>query len=132
MKSLLLIGCVAVCTNVATAQQPADTAVKITVNWTAGRNPMKTTPTLQVVVNPLLRRGAPIHDLGFEDAAGRHLLLINKRNRPVTTELPEDFDGGTMYTVDLTHSTAKPEQPHGRSQTLASFAVVVVDAKLQH
>jgi hypothetical protein len=47
------------------AQQPAGTPVAITVNWDADRKPLKTTPTLQVVVNPLLRRGSPIHDAAF-------------------------------------------------------------------
>ena len=65
LKSLVTIGCLALLSGTATAQHPTDTAVKITVNWTAERNPLKTTPTLQVVVNPLLRRGAPIHDAAF-------------------------------------------------------------------
>jgi hypothetical protein len=43
------------------AQEP----VKVEVNWTAERRPLKTTSTLQVVVNPLLRRGSPIHDASF-------------------------------------------------------------------
>src|ERR1017187_10317851 len=63
--SCLAVGCLALFGNVATAQQPADSTVKITVNWTAERKPLKTTPTLQVVVNPLLRRGATIHDIAF-------------------------------------------------------------------
>src|ERR1035437_9726269 len=60
--SFFAAGCFALCGAIATAQQPADSAVKITVNWIAERKPMKSTPTLQVVVNPLLRRGATIHD----------------------------------------------------------------------
>ena len=43
----------------------ADLPVKISVSWKANRQPLKTTPTLQVVVNPLLRRGSPIHDTSF-------------------------------------------------------------------
>ncbi len=39
--------------------------VKVEVNWTAERRPLKTASTLQVVVNPLLRRGSPIHDASF-------------------------------------------------------------------
>jgi hypothetical protein len=63
--SFFAAGCFALCGAIATAQQPADSAVKITVNWIAERKPLKTTPTLQVVVNPLLRRGATIHDAAF-------------------------------------------------------------------
>jgi hypothetical protein len=33
----------------------------VVVNW-AKRTPNRTTPTLQAVVNPMLRRGSPIHD----------------------------------------------------------------------
>jgi hypothetical protein len=47
------------------AQGAADLPVKIGVSWKANRQPLKTTPTLQVVVNPLLRRGSPIHDASF-------------------------------------------------------------------
>lgn len=36
--------------------------VKITVNWPEHAQLLRTTPTLQVVVNPMLRRGAPTHD----------------------------------------------------------------------
>jgi hypothetical protein len=34
---------------------------EVTVNW-AKKTPNHTTPTLQAVVNPMLRRGSPIHD----------------------------------------------------------------------
>jgi hypothetical protein len=64
LKSLATIGCLALLSGAATAQL-ADTAVKLAVDWTAERNPLKTSPTLQVVVNPLLRRGAPIHGAAF-------------------------------------------------------------------
>ena len=38
------------------------TSVKISVDWAGSTQIMHTTPTLQVVVNPLLRHGSPIHD----------------------------------------------------------------------
>ena len=41
---------------------PDDTLV---VNWDKESIISKSTPTLQVVVNPMLRRGAPIHDQSF-------------------------------------------------------------------
>jgi hypothetical protein len=37
------------------------------IDWHKSIREMKTTPTLQVVVNPLLRRGSPIHDRAFEE-----------------------------------------------------------------
>jgi hypothetical protein len=39
--------------------------IVITVDW-AKTEPLRTMPTLQVVVNPLLRRGSPIHDAAFD------------------------------------------------------------------
>ena len=67
--------------------------------------------------------------LAFEDAGGRHLLLLNKRNRVLRAELPEEFDGGAIWAVDDGHSTAKPDAMHGRTLSLAAFAVTVVDAR---
>ena len=49
------------------AQAPAGAPIGISVNWDRGRTPLKTTPTLQVVVNPLLRRGSAIHDAAFQN-----------------------------------------------------------------
>jgi hypothetical protein len=40
---------------------------KVTIDWRQVRLISKTTPTLQVVVNPPLRRGSAIHDRAFAD-----------------------------------------------------------------
>lgn len=40
--------------------------VKVNVNWDQITTTSKTTPTLQVVVNPMLKRGSPIHDGSFQ------------------------------------------------------------------
>lgn len=42
-------------------EQPA----KLTIHWDQVQRVSKTTPTLQVVVNPPLRRGTPVHDNAF-------------------------------------------------------------------
>jgi hypothetical protein len=47
----------AVCSTNIFAQGPPS----VIVNWTK-KTPNRTTPTLQAVVNPMLRRGSPIHD----------------------------------------------------------------------
>jgi hypothetical protein len=47
--------------------QAAENAPQVTVDWTKVSRVSKLTPTLQVVVNPMLRRGAPIHDAVFRD-----------------------------------------------------------------
>ena len=44
----------------------AQTPEKVTVNWDKVASISKTTPTLQVVVNPPLRRGSTIHDRAFQ------------------------------------------------------------------
>jgi hypothetical protein len=50
---------------VACAQEGTrDKPIHIEVNW-AKTKPLRTTPTLQMVVNPMLRRGSPIHDATF-------------------------------------------------------------------
>jgi len=43
-----------------------DTSNKVTVHWDHVTMQSKTTPTLQVVVNPPLRRGTPVHDNAFQ------------------------------------------------------------------
>ena len=64
----------ALCWGTAYAQIPPG-PLKISVDWNSGSNggaplPLKTTPTLQVVVNPLLRSGSPIHDAAWRSLQG--------------------------------------------------------------
>jgi hypothetical protein len=40
--------------------------IDVKVDWTKVESVSRTIPTLQVVVNPLLRRGSPIHDPAFQ------------------------------------------------------------------
>jgi hypothetical protein len=47
------------------ASSAQDSPVKLTVHWNRVTKESRTTPTLQVVVNPPLRRGTPIHDNAF-------------------------------------------------------------------
>src|SRR5262249_43260364 len=42
-----------------------DSTPQVVVQWNAIRSVTKTTPTLQVVVNPPLRRGTAVHDGAF-------------------------------------------------------------------
>src|SRR5207253_5964927 len=54
---------VVMCSWTSTAQdQPA----KVTVHWDKVIRVSQTTPTLQVVVNPPLQRGTPVHDNAFK------------------------------------------------------------------
>jgi len=43
-----------------------DSALQLTVQWDKVTKTSKTTPTLQVVVNPPLRRNTPVHDNAFK------------------------------------------------------------------
>jgi hypothetical protein len=43
-----------------------DAPLQFTVHWDKVTSVSKTTPTLQVVVNPPLRRGTPVHDNAFQ------------------------------------------------------------------
>ncbi|MGA9354870.1 MAG: glycosyl hydrolase family 39 [Terriglobales bacterium] len=47
--------------------------VSVKVDWTKVECVSRTIPTLQVVVNPLLRRGSPIHDQAFQVLSQLHV-----------------------------------------------------------
>ena len=54
------------CLKDSVAQPVAPEKVSVTVKWDKVITVSKTTPTLQVVVNPPLRRGTKIHDRVFQ------------------------------------------------------------------
>ncbi len=59
---LLALGIAA---GIAAAQEGTpEKPIAVKVDWTKTQ-PLRTTPTLQMVVNPMLRRGSPIHDATF-------------------------------------------------------------------
>ncbi len=58
-----LLTIVMMCPWISTAQ---DQTVKLTVHWDKVARISQTTPTLQVVVNPPLQRGTPVHDNAFK------------------------------------------------------------------
>ena len=59
----LVSGCVALSGAAGLAQ--SSEPLPVSVNWNETLLALKTTPTLQVVVNPMLRRGSPVHDGAF-------------------------------------------------------------------
>src|SRR5947209_6742903 len=61
IPAALAIGAICCWTSIA-QDQPA----KITVRWDKVIRVSQTTPTLQVVVNPPLQRGTPVHDKAFK------------------------------------------------------------------
>src|ERR1700728_1005852 len=48
------------------ASSTPDQSAKLTVHWDKVIRTSQTTPTLQVVVNPPLERGTPVHDNAFK------------------------------------------------------------------
>ena len=63
----LLWGCAAVATVVFPCFSKAqDQPLSLSIHWDKVTMTSKTTPTLQVVVNPPLRRGNPVHDGAFQ------------------------------------------------------------------
>lgn len=60
-SSILLLGSLAACLAAGAAEPSAD----LTIDWSKTDSVSRSTPTLQVVVNPMLRQGSPIHDRAF-------------------------------------------------------------------
>ncbi|MFZ1057136.1 MAG: hypothetical protein WAN79_15795, partial [Opitutaceae bacterium] len=54
------------------AEAPGPPTRTVTVDWAKTTFVSKTTPTLQVVVNPMLRPGSPIHDGTFAALKALH------------------------------------------------------------
>lgn len=92
---------------------------RITVDWNAGRKPLKTTASLQVVVNPLLRRGSPIHDRAFKELQSLGAdyvrfvpwipyprLAVAELEPSTATATSWDFSLIDPITLDFLHATA--------------------------
>lgn len=64
----------------------------------------------------------------FATAKGKKLLILNKRNREETVNLPEDTDGATltMVTVFTADGSAAQEKLSGHTLTLQPFEVAVL------
>ncbi len=65
-QSLLLVILLLAATSAPSLRAESVEEVEVKVDWTKIERTSRTIPTLQVVVNPLLRRGSPIHDQAFE------------------------------------------------------------------
>jgi hypothetical protein len=81
-------------------------AVEVTVRWDKPVSVSKTTPTLQVVVNPLLRRGSPIHDQAFlalKEMQADYVRFVPWMPYPLlgVAELQAPRDGKTFWDFSL-------------------------------
>lgn len=80
--------------------------VKVTVNWDKVLRVSKTTATLQVVVNPPLRRGAQIHDRAFQTLRELHCDYVRyvpwlPYPKLAVAELEPPQDGKTSWDFSL-------------------------------
>jgi len=112
----LVSGCVALSGAAGLAQ--SSEPLPVSVNWNETLLALKTTPTLQVVVNPMLRRGSPVHDGAF--AALRSLgadyvryvpwypypkLVVAELEAPTATKTSWDFSLIDPMTEDFFAAT---------------------------
>src|SRR3984957_11703969 len=67
-KGLFYFLSVAICFSGSALAQSASKPNEVTVDWNKTVIVSRSTPTLQVVVNPMLRSGSPIHDASFQAA----------------------------------------------------------------
>jgi hypothetical protein len=107
LSSLPLVIFLGSCGQKETAPQaaPAEKA-KVTVNWDKVVTVSKTTPTLQVVVNPPLRRGSQIHDRVFQalhDLGADYVRYVPWLPYPKlgVAELEPPADGKTSWDFSL-------------------------------
>jgi hypothetical protein len=104
--------------NFGTAQVSPTAPQKITVDWHRDQKPLKTTASLQVVVNPLLRRGSPIHDRAFAELESlgadyvRYVpwipyprLAVAELDPPTNEKTSWNFSLIDPMTVDFLHAT---------------------------
>ena len=82
--------------------------LKVTVRWDKVIGVSKTTPTLQVVVNPPLRRGTPVHDNAFKalrDLQADYVRYVPWLPYPRlgVAELEPPRDGKTSWDFSLIH-----------------------------
>jgi hypothetical protein len=93
-------------------------AQKVDVNWDAVERVSRTTPTLQVVVNPPLRRGSAIHDRVFSELRRlgadyvRYVpwlpypkLAVAELEPPAKDKTSWDFSLIDPMTIDFLHAT---------------------------
>lgn len=92
-----------ICTGIASTQ---DQPVTISVHWDKVVRVSQTTPTLQVVVNPPLRRGTPVHDNAFkalQDLGAEYVRYVPWLPYPRlgVAELEPPKDGKTSWNFTL-------------------------------
>ena len=102
----------------ALAQLSPTAPQRIEIDWSKDHRPLKTTASLQVVVNPTLRRGSPIHDRAFAELASldadyvRYVpwlpyprLAVAELDPPTKESTSWNFSLIDPLTIDFLHAT---------------------------
>jgi hypothetical protein len=118
LKLLIAVAFASTSLGSAVAQISPTAPQKIVVDWDKDHKPLKTTASLQVVVNPLLRRGSPIHDRAFAELHSlgadfvRYVpwlpyprLAIAELDPPTTKQTSWDFNLIDPMMIDFLHAT---------------------------
>jgi hypothetical protein len=118
MKSVFVV-CLLAGLAAASAWSADDQAASLKIDWNKVTRESQTTPTLQVVVNPPLRRGSQIHDRVYEELKRlgpdyvRYVpwlpypkLAVAELKPPDATETYWDFSLIDPMTVDFLNATA--------------------------
>jgi hypothetical protein len=84
----------------------ADQPIQVAVDWSKTTAPLKSVPTLQVVVNPMLRPGSAIHDAAFsalQDLGADYVRFVPWEPYPklAVAELDPPHEGGTSWDFSL-------------------------------
>jgi hypothetical protein len=103
----------------ARADVPGPLAATVTVDWDKTLLVSKSTPTLQVVVNPMVRRGSPIHDGTFAALKALHAnyvryvpwfpypnLVVAELQEPTSSHVSWNFSLIDPMTEDFMEATA--------------------------
>jgi hypothetical protein len=118
LKLLIAVAFASTSLGLAVAQISPTAPQKIVVDWDKDHKPLKTTASLQVVVNPLLRRGSPIHDRAFAELHSlgadfvRYVpwlpyprLAVAELDPPTTKQTSWDFNLIDPMMIDFLHAT---------------------------
>lgn len=106
-RVMLLLALLSVCFSIqGRAQAGSQTPEKISVDWNTVMERNKTAATLQVVVNPQLRRGASIHDSSFaalQSLGADYVRYVpwNPYPRLAVPELQPPANGHTFWDFNL-------------------------------
>lgn len=109
---------------------PPDPSVTITASWDKTLLVSRTTPTLQVVVNPMLRPGSPIRDGAYAAVKALHASYVRyvpwlPYPRLAVAELEPPSQGGTSWDFSLIDPMTRDFMDSvGSASTVINFSTI--------